>query len=195
MKASTKDLVATFVATIGKNLMGGQIVYRGVEKDLKKGTAKNRTSAYTKFFDEKKGVWGVEKETTYSNITFQRDYQSAVENRADNKEPYNVEKPKGMTWVEGLEGIILVSDKDPNKFYLRIAENKNTTRKTTYFIGDRQATESELEIIKENLPTKSHICKKQIEYGVSEENLVIVKSIALENIKSIKFGDKLLILK
>ena len=195
MKKDLKDLVATFVATIGKNQMGGQIVYRATETKMKKGTKNARSLAYAKFFDEEKGEWNVEKSTKYINVTFQRDYASAVQNRSDNTEKYDVEKPKGMTWVKGLEGIILVSDNDPNKFYLRIAENKNTKRETTYFVSGRNATDEELTIIKEHLPQSNHTCKKQIDFGVDEENLVIVKSIDLANIVSIKFGDKILTLK
>ena len=195
MKKDLKDLIATFVATIGKNLMGGQIVYRANVTDLKKGTKNNRSLAYTKFFNEEKGEWAVEKETTYVNVTFQRDYTASVENRSDNPTPYETEKPKGMSWVKGLEGIILVSDTDPTKFYLRIAENKNTKAKTTYFVGGHIASDTDIAIIRDHLPKKDYICKKQTEYGVADEEQVRVKSISLENIASIKFGDKVLTLK
>lgn len=197
MKTQLKDLVATFVASIGANLMGGVVVLNTSVDNLKKGTAKNRSLAYEKFFDPIKGVWRTTKTTRYTNLSFQRNYANACTNRAeDNSTPYIAEKPKGRSWVEGLEGILLVSDTDPNKFYLRVSENKNTTRQTTYFVDGNEATAEEVAIIKEFLPTKkTYVCQKQIENGIAEDNQVIVKDFCVDNIVSIQFGKKVLTLK
>lgn len=195
MKANLKDLVATFVATIGANLMGGVIVINTKVDDLKKGTKNNRTKAYDDFFDETKSDWRTSKITRYTNITFQRNYANACTNRAENNTPYIAEKPRGRSWVDGLEGILLVSDNDPNKFYLRISENKNTKRHTEYFVDGKQATDEQIAVIKEFSPSKSYSCKKQLEHGIAEEDVVVVKDVLLENIVSIQFGSKILTLK
>lgn len=189
-----KDAVVAFIRLIKANAMGAQIVGKFAINDLKKGTANNRSIAYTRFFNEKLGEWIISKITTYKNVTFQRSYLNAVENRGDNPTPYNLEPPKGRTWVEGCEGILLVSTTDPSKLYLRISENKNTSHDTTYFVDDRPATEEEINIIKEFSPKKNYACKKQIDYGVDADNQVIVKDITLTNIVSIKYGDKVLTL-
>lgn len=197
MKTDLQSLIATFVGTIRANLMGGVVVTDKVlgKNDLAKGRTNNRSLAYQKFYDETKDAWRIRAITRYTNISFQRNYENACTNRADTTEKYIAEKPKGMSWVNGLEGILLVSDTDPNKFYLRINENKNTTHHTTYFIDGKEATAEEVAIIKEHLPKRNNICKKQLDFGIAEDDMVVVKSISLENIASIKFGQKMLILK
>lgn len=186
-----KEVVCGFIRLIKANAMGAQIVGLFPVTNMRKGTAKQRTEAYNRFFNEKTGEWNVTKRSIYKNVTFQRSYLNSVENRAkDNPIPYEVEAPRGRNWVEGCEGILLVADNDPTKLYLRVSQNKNTTIESTYFVGDREATAEEVEIIKAALPTKTNVCKKQLEYGVSEDNMVIVKDFTLANIVSIKFGDK-----
>lgn len=187
-----KNVVADFVRLIKANAMGAQVIGHFPINDLKKGTAKNRTEAYNRFFNVETGEWRVSKVTTYKNITFQRSYLNAVENRSENPMPYQVEAPKGREWVEGCEGILLIGTSDPSKLYLRISENKNTKRETSYFVDNRPATEEEIAIIKEFSPKKNYTCQKQVNYGVSEENQVIVKDLTLVNIVQIKFGEKIL---
>lgn len=187
-----KNVIIPFVALIGANKLGAQVVGHFPITDLRKGTANNRTLAYEKFFNETTKTWNVSKVTRFKNVTFLRDYTHSVENRSDNPLPYVVEAPKGRKWVEGCEGVILVSTSDPTKLYLRMCENKNTIRETTYYVNNVLATEEEVAIIKEFSPKRDYVCKKQIDYGVSEEAQVIVKDLTLTNIMSIKFGDKVL---
>ena len=190
--AQLANVVTEFVRLIKANAMGGEIVAEFAVDKLRKGTAKNRSLAYTKFYDADKGEWRTTKTTHYRNITFQRSYANACNNRSENEQPYEVEAPNGKHWVEGAEGILLQANADPTKFYLRISENKNTKRDTTYYVDGNLATEEDIAIIKEFSPTPSTICKKQLEHGISEDNQVIVKDITLSNIVSIKFGEKML---
>lgn len=173
---------------VKKNAMGVEILFADVVTDMKKGTKNNRSEAYNRFFNEEKGTWNVRKETLYINATLGRVYENSVENRSDNTESYDTEKPKGKNWVQFP--YLLQADNNPNMLYLRISENKNTKRETTYFVGERVATKEEVEIIKAHLPQKNHTCQKQIEYGVKEENQAIVKDFTLSKIKYIKFGEK-----
>ena len=189
------DLVVAFVRSIKANALGVQVLAEFAVDDLKKGTKNNRSEAYKRFYNEVKDEWLTSKVTKYQNVTLQRSYQNAVENRSDSDIPYEVEAPKGKAWVEGAEGILLHSISDPTKFYLRISENKNTKRETTYYVNNVEATEDEIEIIKAYLPQKNYTCKKQVEYGVDANNLVVVKDITLNNIIAIKFGDRVLKLK
>lgn len=193
--ATLANVVTEFVRIIKANAMGGEIVAEFAVDKLRKGTAKNRSAAYVQFYDEIKGEWRTTKTTHYKNITFQRNYANACNNRSESEIPYEAEAPNGKHWVEGAEGILLQADADPSKFYLRISENKNTKRETTYFVDGRTATSEEIAIIKEFSPTPSTICKKQLEHGISEDNQVIVKDITLTNIVSIKFGEKVLTLR
>ena len=186
------EAVCGFVRLIKANALGAQIVCHFDVTDLKKGTAKNRSEAYVKFYDPITQKWRVSKVTHYKNVTFQRSYLGAVENRSDSPLPYNLEPPKGKHWVEGCEGILLQADADESKYYLRISENKNTERLTTYYVDGRQATNDEVDLIKAYSPKKDYACKKQIDYGVDADHQVIVKDITLTNIVSIKFGDKVL---
>ena len=192
MKTTNNTLataIAPFVANIVKaNAMGVEILFSDIVSDMKKGTAKNRSLAYNKFYDPQRGCWNVRKETRYTNVTLGRVYEKSVENRADNEEPYETEKPKGKTWVQFP--YLLRSDNNADLLYLRVSENKNTKRETTYFVGDRAATAEEVEIIKAHLPKKSSTCQKQLAYGVKEEEQAIVKDFTLSKIKHIKFGER-----
>ena len=170
--------------------MGVEILFSSEVTNLKKGTAKNRSTAYLRFYDEESKTWNVRKETRYVNVTLGRNYTASVENRSENEEDYNTEKPKGKFWVKYP---YLLQAENSDTQYLRIAENKNTKRETTYFVGDREATAEELEIIKANLPQKNYSCQKQINYGVAEDNQAVVKDFTLSKIKYIKFGEKKLV--
>lgn len=157
-----KEAILAFVRLIKANAMGAQIIGHFPITDLKKGTKNNRSLAYTKFFNEEKGAWNVSKITRYVNVTFQRNYANSVNNRADNDTPYEVEAPKGKAWVEGAEGILLYSLADPSKLYLRISENANTKRETTYYVGNNVASEEEIAIIKEFSPKKTTLAKSKL---------------------------------
>lgn len=186
---SLASIIVPFVTNfIKKNAMGVEILFSSEVTDMKKGTTKNRSVAYNKFYNTEKGCWNVRKETRYGNVTLGRIYENSVENRADNEERYETEKPKGKTWLE--YPYLLQADNNTDMLYLRVSENKNTTRETTYFVGDRKATEEEIEIIKAHLPKKDYTCQKQLAYGVREENQVIVKDLTLNKIKYIKFGER-----
>lgn len=195
-KSMLSTLVSAFVVNLNaENKLGGEVVITAEVTDIKSGTPKNRSLAYQKLYDTENQRWRVTKRTEYKNVTFQRNYANSCTNRADNETPYIAEKPIGRSWVKGLEGILLVSDKDPNKHYLRIAENKNTIRKTTYFVDGREATEDEIDLIKSHLYKKTYTCQKQLQYGIKEEDLVSVKDFLLANIDYIKFGKQLLVLR
>lgn len=190
-----KDLVVAFVRNAVKaNGLGVQIIANFAVNDLKKGTAKNRSEAYNRFFDIEKGEFKTSKTSTYKNVTLQRSYLNAVENRSENPMPYELEAPKGREWVEGCEGILLVSTTDPTKFYLRVSMNKNSKVESTFFVGEKEATAEEVAIIKEWSPKKDYTCKKQLAYGVDEDNQVKVKDFTLTNIVAIKYGERTLTL-
>ena len=185
------DLVVAFVRNAVKaNGLGVQIVANFAVNDLKKGTARNRSEAYNRFYNADKGEYDTNKVSHYKNVTLQRNYANAVENRSNNPLPYNVEAPKGREWVKDCEGILLVSTTDPTKFYLRVSMNKNSKVESTYYVGEKEATDEEVAIIKAHLPKKDYACKKQLAYGVDEDNQVKVKDFTLSNIVSIKYGER-----
>lgn len=183
--------IVNFIRSIRANSLGAVVVAKS-EPKLAKGTKKNPSASRVRFYDEERKEWNVVKVTTYGNVTFQRDYTASCENRSDNTEEYQTEKSKGKSHVEGCEGILLQSDKDAEKFYLRFSENANTTRKSVYFVNGRPATAEELEIIKGDLQVRSYVCPKQVAYGIDAEHQVMVKDIAVTNLIVIKCGAKVL---
>ena len=192
MEATNTTLAAVILPfaseIVRKNAMGVEVLFKDVVDDMLKGTKNNRSEAYKKFYDEKNNVWTVSKETRYINVTLGREYTNSVENRSDNEENYEVEKPKGKSWLE--YPYLLKSDRDETKLFLRVFENANTKRKTTYFVNGREATPDEVAIIKAHLPKKNYDCKKQLDYGVAEDKQVTLKDLTLSKIAYIKFGDK-----
>ena len=187
-------VIASFVNLIKANALGVTVVAQKT-CEFNKGTKNNRSKAYRLFYNEEVGDWVVRKVTTYTNVTFQRNYTNSVENRGDNPMPYEAELPKGKRWFNDETSFILKSVTDETKLYLRFAENANTKRSSTYYVGNRIATEAEREFIKKYEKVSKGVCHKQIEYGVDADHLVKCKDITLTNIVGIKFGDLLLKLK
>ena len=138
-------------------------------------------------------VGRVKKISRYTNVAVGVSYSNTIENRVERatgeKIEYQADAPKGMSFL--VDNIILVSDEKPDQKYLRFQWRKNTTVESLYEL-DGKVVESEEEIaaIKSFIPERNHYCCKQAEAGVSEEDMVFPQSVKLQNILSIKQGDK-----
>lgn len=134
----------------------------------------------------------VVKRTT-SVVQLGNNYGSAIENRTEKttgqRAEFETEKPKGKSFLEGYENLILKSDKDETQLYIRTYYNMaNSDPKVEYLVDGRPATEEELETIKSFLP-KTYASKKQEDAGLVEEIQIMPRDYKLENIKEIKLGD------
>ena len=130
----------------------------------------------------------VTKHSIYSSVCLGRNYQKTCTNRGDSETygEYQVEKPKGRTWVQFP--FILCADKDATQKYLRIAKNENSTINSTWYVDGRKATESEIAEIKTFLTSHSSGCKKQAAYGIQKE--VEVFDLKFESITLLKQGEE-----
>jgi hypothetical protein len=99
--------------------------------------------------------------------------------------------PKGRHHY-GEGGFFLQNDKDPNVFYLRLTENKNTTRKVTYLLDGHVASDKELAEIKKFFKNTDNSSGKQNALGLSHADQVKVTDVLLSNILEIRQGTKIL---
>lgn len=201
--------VATFVKQlIGANSMGASMkIARPLEKrdvyakasHSNKGIEKSQI--INRFFKGDESI--ITKVTEYSNVTFERDYESAVKRRATKNRKANGEKDvneskidftsdslKGMNWVEGWVNILAQSLTKEEQFYLRVAMNANSKVKTTYLVNGKEATAEELVIIKADLKENKRSYEKQYQAGVAVGDEVDVFVTKLQNLCYIKYGAK-----
>lgn len=133
----------------------------------------------------------VRKVSVITNVALGRDYQNAVNARLEREglaADFKAEKPNGKHHF-GEGGYLLQSDKDETKFYLRLTENKNTTRKVVWLLDGREATDDEVAAIKAFIPLYGGSAK-QAAFGLNEE--VKVTDVLLENVTEIRQGNKVL---
>ena len=129
----------------------------------------------------------VHKATCLTNVAIGYSYENTVNNRLAREgadAEFQSQKPNGRSWVEGMENILLVSDKDAEQMYLRTTMLRNTNSKSVYLIDGRKATEEEVEIIKTFLVKSS----KPSNQGLSES--VIVRDYKLEGVLALTQGAK-----
>lgn len=129
--------------------------------------------------------------TTYSNCRLGCSYQNSVDaslGRLNIESNFEAEKPYGMHFINPF---ILQSDKDSNQFYLRIQMYADTKTDKKYYLDDTELTDTDiLTEIKSFMP-KPSVSIKQLEAGLEPDKQVIVRSIKLDNVLSIKQGDKI----
>lgn len=135
----------------------------------------------------------VRKVSVITNVALGRDYENAVNARLGREgleTDFKAAKPNGKHHY-GEGGYLLQSDKDAEKFYLRLTENKNTTRKVVWLLDGREATAEEVAAIKVFVP----ICggsAKQAAHGLDADNEVKLTDVLLENVTEIRQGNKVL---
>ena len=131
----------------------------------------------------------VHKATCLVNVAIGYNYENTVNNRLEREGAeanFISQKPSGRSWVEGMENILLVSDKDAEQMYLRTTMLRNTNSKSVYLIDGRKATNAEIESIKAFMPTAS----KPSNQGLSEGNEVIVRDYKLQGVLAMTQGCK-----
>jgi len=174
----TKMTLEEVVKSIKRNTFG-------VEMDIVTVPTMNKRG--NKFYGR------VTKASHYHNIAIGRGYSSTIERRAKElgidveSKPYEEDKPTGRSWSD--YPYFLTKDTDPTVTYLRIASNGNSKVTSTYFVDGREATPEEEAEIKTFLRSHS-VCKKQLEYGLTPEEVVEVKDITVTNIVRIWQGNK-----
>ena len=121
------------------------------------------------------------------NMLLNANYQNMVNNARvrEGKEADFVAKENWFTPVnDGFNGSIVAKKSDMACEYLKFACNNANTEK--YFVNGKEATTTELEIIKEFKQKPS----KAVNQGL--ENDVVIRTIKVEGIEEIKCGEKLI---
>ena len=137
----------------------------------------------------------VKKYTIHTGITLGSDYgarcNGAISRSGETTESnYEVSSPKGMKFYDKK---LFVSEKDEEQFYLNLSfsakEMKSGIYKNTsyYLVNENIATDDEKNYISQFLP-KHYDCKKQVENGISDENIVSTIRPKLQNVVQIKCG-------
>ncbi len=119
----------------------------------------------------------VVRKVTISGARFGVSYKKAVENKAEKitgeSVTFEPEKQNGISFVEGSK-IVQVSDRDETKNYLRLTFDANRKPKTVFLADGKEIAKSELT---DFLP-------------VTQSNFIEVRSIGIDNIKSLSMNGK-----
>lgn len=144
----------------------------------------------------------VVKHTRITNIGLGICYKNVVESHAERSgvdtdtTPYIPSEPKGMHYPTDSEGNIvtrkyLISNSNPNQYYLNVVYRGNENLSSTFYLDGVEVTDSAvLADIKAHIKVSAP-STKQTNYGVAEEDIVIVNRPKFENIVCIKQGDKI----
>ena len=143
----------------------------------------------------------VVKHTRITNVGLGICYTNVVESHAErngvdtNNEPYIPAEPKGMHYPTDNEGNIitrkyLISNSNPNQYYLNLVYRGNENTTSTFYLDGVEVTDSAvLADIKAHIKVSAP-STKQTNYGVADEDIVIVNRPKFENIVCIKQGNK-----
>ena len=127
----------------------------------------------------------VKKLTEAVNPMFGWDYQRVVTNRISKEggdpNAFTTQAPFGKKWVPNLYGIMLESEKEPGKFYVRSYQTKATKYRSCYLVDGTLATPAEDAAIRSCLRDVSH-SQKQGLAGLDEDNEVMPRDYSLCNI-------------
>lgn len=126
----------------------------------------------------------VEKQTE-TEVVIGKDYASEVNERKVEGTEYCASK----TWGHHLSSALI---ENKGKFYLQYFIDPEKKPEKTYYVDGREATDDELQTIKEWEFAKyvtRPVSKPQSECGITKDNEVIVRTVALENIISLQTGD------
>lgn len=142
-----------------------------------------RNNPYYGRVTKKTVITGVRTGVSYSNCVD----ASLVRNDIDNH--IVTEKPNGKSWITLNK--ILVSDKDPNQFYLRTSWDKSTkVQSSILYLDGQEITNTDiLAEIKSFMPKPSE-SKKQADLGLTGSEQISIKDYKFESIVEIQQGDK-----
>lgn len=161
-------------------------------ENINKGTFGITLEAITEPRMNKRGnpfIGRVKKVTLFHNVALGYKYENVVNNRLERQgfeRVFETEKPKGKTFINDF---ILSNDNDANVKYLRCTMRKNTKSNVVYLVDGIEASKEILEEIKQFFPKVSTSHKQEM-CGLSEENQVVVRDFKLENIITLKQGEK-----
>jgi hypothetical protein len=122
---------------------------------------------------------------------YQGEYENLVNNRRDKNDldkTFEAVAPKGMHHVDG-HPLLLQSDKDANKYYLRTyyPKNQNTRTHVEYLLDGKIV---DINTLKESIVPSYFAEKKEgVSQGLDTETAIIVRSIGLEGVKELKVGN------
>lgn len=137
------------------------------------------------FYDKETKTFNVRKVSTTSYRT--SNYEQRVNNNMENEgmeRTFVSEKPKGRTHVEGTD-CLLVSDKDPNVFYLMVERFGNNKPDVEYFKDGQPMNELDRQILNNFLEKVSESTKQEQEKKVSVITPLVsnIKRITTEHVE------------
>lgn len=128
----------------------------------------------------------VRKVAYYCGFTF-ASYANAINGASATKsgvtETFVADAPNYAHYVDGMENVLLQSNKDENQYYLALTgKEANMTIKTTYLVDGHVATPEEMASLADWLYQPSKVSAKQIEHGILPEQVVWRLQPKLQNV-------------
>lgn len=128
----------------------------------------------------------VRKVAYYCGFTF-ASYANAINGASATKsgvtETFIADAPNYAHYVDGMENVLLQSNKDESQYYLALTgKEANMTIKTTYLVDGHVATPEEMASLADWLYQPSKVSAKQIEHGILPEQVVWRLQPKLQNV-------------
>ena len=128
----------------------------------------------------------VKKVAYYCGFTF-ASYANSINGASATKsgvtETFIADAPSYAHYVEGMENVLLQSNKDESQYYLALTgKEANMTIKTTYLVDGHVATPEEMASLADWLYQPSKVSAKQVEHGILPEQVVWRLQPKLQNV-------------
>lgn len=128
----------------------------------------------------------VRKVTYYCGFTF-ASYANSINGQSAAKSgataDFKADKPSYAHYVEGMENVLMQSNKDESQYYLALTgKEANMTIKTTYLVDGHVATPEEMASLADWLYQPSKVSAKQVEHGILPEQVVWRLQPKLQNV-------------
>lgn len=134
-------------------------------------------------------IANVSERVEYSHIAIGTSYENAVNNRNENINGNRDFESEPLRWGEWYIANKVIAHK--GNFYLRYYALKNTHTERTLLVNGREATASEVEIIKAYRKAESSgASNRQAELGIATADQVKPRVVNIANIVRFKFGSE-----
>lgn len=128
----------------------------------------------------------VQKVTYYCGFTF-ASYANSINGASAAKSgataDFKADSPSYAHYVQGLDNVLLQSNKDENQYYLALTGKEcNMTIRSTYLVDGKVADAETMASLTEWLYQPSKISAKQAAHGITEEQMVWRLQPKLQNV-------------
>lgn len=185
LSVQSESVIFDNAKRIKANLLGMSII----AATKKINVVKEKTTA--KEFEKTFGIeWTKVRKINFAKNVRAYNYKKNVDKKATNGKEIEQEKMKGFEWLSGWENVVKISNASGEKnISITYTDEDKSICQSRYVVGDRFATDNELQFIIAHLRTKP-TSQKQSALGIAEEQQIKFGTYEFGNIFAIGTNDK-----